>query len=1407
MNAIGDVSTYRSGNFLSNNTSATLELPNGTYVYDNDPHEDLKELLESNKDPSKLEAMKTIIGMIAKGKDAGELFPQVVKNVVSKNVEVKKLVYVYLERYAEEQQDLALLSVATFQKALKDPNQLIRASALRVLSSIRVSVITPIMLLAIKDACADMSPFVRKSAANAIPKLYSLDPDTKEELIGAIEKLLADKTTLVAGSAIYAFEELCPDRLDLVHKHYRRLCSLLVDVDEWGQVVVANMLIRYAKTQFLDPNEGDVSMDDITPKKTTDDPSKFFADSSDEESDDEKQSVASSEKAAKNVMDPDHRLLLRNSKPLLQSRNSAVVMTVCQMYYYLAPRSEINCIVKPMIRLLKSHREIQAIVLNWLVTFSRNHKVLVEPYLKSFYIRASDPTHVKLLKLEILTNLASETSIGFILKEFQAYVHNSDPKFVAATIYAIGRCATTIAEVSDQCLHGLMGLMASKNEVVVAESVVVTKKLLQQKPDENLAVIVHMAKMIDKITIPMARASILWMLGENCDKVQKYAPDVLRKFAKSFPNEAYVHNSDPKFVAATIYAIGRCATTIAEVSDQCLHGLMGLMASKNEVVVAESVVVTKKLLQQKPDENLAVIVHMAKMIDKITIPMARASILWMLGENCDKVQKYAPDVLRKFAKSFPNEEDIVKLQVVNLAAKLYVTNSKQVKLLVQYVLNLAKYDENYDIRDRARLIRGLIIPTNGKNNINKHAKKILFCDKPAPVLSSTFQSRNEFRMNTLSHYLNQRCSGYEELPEWPMEKPDPSVRDVEPPPEPPKPSASSSFYERDTTDTKDKTKKGEKGKKKQRGFYSDEDESEEEEEKDSDDEESGNEEENSDEEAESEDQESEEESSEEESGSESDDGASSSKKKSKRVSKGGKKTSETSRAKKKGSQNLKESASGKKVSRKGDADDNDEDDDDESREESSDDEKSEESENESDSDESDKDNKQSVTTKQLRKTKDDSEEESSEEESSEDEKDSKPVKGSQLTVKGRQNSSSSKHSSNQSSPGKGKQKKTQAKVEESESEEDSSESEEEEKKPTGRKQQSSKQEETKNAKGKNKPKKDLVDASEEVSTIVEEATLLNFDDDPSTTLTSDLSQPSNTAVTQGASSNQQQPMRNKPMLPTLVSQNSEDRGFANVPGTPTSLPGGPEGLELLPSSPSALHASQKGEVELLNRLLGRGLAVKARFTRKPFIYDENKVSIELLFANTATDATQFSNISIVDKKLPTGMSLDEFPKIGVLSTGQVQNAYIGIDFCDSLQPAHFTIGCTLNESEVKQFSVQISCTVGDLLRPCTCTQQTFATIQGRLTGMNENECKVESLTEDLEESEILRRVFTICNVGQVPSQSDNYSNIYMFCGVTASSATPVLISINLRKKKLTVNCEKMVIGSKLMKELKESLLQ
>lgn len=54
---------------------------------------------------------------------------------------------------------------------------------------------------------------------------------------------------------VMAFETVCPERIDLIHKNYRKLCNLLVDVDEWGQVMIINMLTRYARTQFLDPNQ------------------------------------------------------------------------------------------------------------------------------------------------------------------------------------------------------------------------------------------------------------------------------------------------------------------------------------------------------------------------------------------------------------------------------------------------------------------------------------------------------------------------------------------------------------------------------------------------------------------------------------------------------------------------------------------------------------------------------------------------------------------------------------------------------------------------------------------------------------------------------------------------------------------------------------------------------------------------------------------------------------------------------------------------------------------------------------------------------------------------------------------------------------------------------------------------
>src|ERR1700742_2306648 len=99
-------------------------------------------------------------------------FSSVVKNVANPNIEIKKLVYIYLLRHAEAEPDLALLSINTIQKSLTDQNPQVRAMALRTMSGIRVPVISQIVSLAIKGGCRDMSPHVRKAAALAIPKCY-----------------------------------------------------------------------------------------------------------------------------------------------------------------------------------------------------------------------------------------------------------------------------------------------------------------------------------------------------------------------------------------------------------------------------------------------------------------------------------------------------------------------------------------------------------------------------------------------------------------------------------------------------------------------------------------------------------------------------------------------------------------------------------------------------------------------------------------------------------------------------------------------------------------------------------------------------------------------------------------------------------------------------------------------------------------------------------------------------------------------------------------------------------------------------------------------------------------------------------------------------------------------------------
>merc|ERR1719262_1401653 len=170
---------------------------------------ELKKSLADSLSDRKIDAMKRILAHVSTGRDASALFPDVVKNVSFQSLELKKLIYIYLVQYAENNRDLALLSINSFQKDLSDRSQLVRASALRAMASIKVLEVIQLVMVSVKNASHDSSPYVRKATAQCITKVYSVDPDQFFELRDLLLKLMADGEVIVVSSAVMAFHQIC----------------------------------------------------------------------------------------------------------------------------------------------------------------------------------------------------------------------------------------------------------------------------------------------------------------------------------------------------------------------------------------------------------------------------------------------------------------------------------------------------------------------------------------------------------------------------------------------------------------------------------------------------------------------------------------------------------------------------------------------------------------------------------------------------------------------------------------------------------------------------------------------------------------------------------------------------------------------------------------------------------------------------------------------------------------------------------------------------------------------------------------------------------------------------------------------------------------------------------------------
>ncbi len=241
--------------------------------------------------------------------------------------------------------------------------------------------------------------------------------------------------------------------------------------------------------------------------------------------------------------------------------------------------------------------------------------------------------------------------------------------------------------------------------------------------------------------------------------------------------------------------------------------------------------------------------------------------------------------------------------------------------------------------------------------------------------------------------------------------------------------------------------------------------------------------------------------------------------------------------------------------------------------------------------------------------------------------------------------------------------------------------------------------------------------------------------------------------------------------------------------------------------------TSKKEYELLNKLNSNGLQITYVFPRTPNTTSNKMTTVELIFANFS--GGDLASLAVVNKKLQAGMSMSDFSEIDLVKNGTAKQT-IGIDFNDTTQACQFELTAVYSNdpslggtSVTKKWpSLAITCPIGEILTPgWSFTENEFNKQQAKLKEMNEVNASVASVTHAMFLSQNLNeKLLENFNICQIPSSQQD---LIKYAALTTSGKCPLLLSVYFNSQanscQLNVNCEKIVIASMFIKEVKQML--
>ncbi|KAI5309132.1 beta-adaptin [Ascosphaera atra] len=438
---------------------------------------------------------KTIMSMTL-GKDVSSLFPDVLKNIATADLDQKKLVYLYLMNYAKSHPDLCILAVNTFVQDSEDPNPLIRALAIRTMGCIRVDKMVDYMETPLRKTLRDESPYVRKTAAICVAKLFDLNPEMCLEngFLEMLQEMIGDPNPMVIANSVTALAEInetapATKALQITPNTLRKMLMALNECTEWGRVSILTSLATY---------------------RTAD--------------------VKEAESICERVV------------PQFQHANPSVVLAAIKCVFLhmrivgsSLAKGYLKKMAPPLVTLVSSAPEVQYVALRNIDLLLQKEPNILDKEMRVFFCKYNDPPYVKFQKLEIMVRIANDRTVDQLLAELKEYALEVDMDFVRRAVKAIGQTAIKIETATEKCVSTLLDLINTKVNYVVQEAIVVIKDIFRKYPGYE-GIIPTLCQCIDELDEPNARGALIWIVGEYAEKITN-SGDILAGFVDGFNEE------------------------------------------------------------------------------------------------------------------------------------------------------------------------------------------------------------------------------------------------------------------------------------------------------------------------------------------------------------------------------------------------------------------------------------------------------------------------------------------------------------------------------------------------------------------------------------------------------------------------------------------------------------------------------------------------------------------------------------------------------------------------------------------------------------------------------------------------------------------------------------------------------